>query len=38
MIGMRERAHGIGASLRVESTPGGGTTITAELEPGETRS
>jgi signal transduction histidine kinase len=38
MIGMRERAHGIGASLRVESTPGGGTTITVDLEPGEARS
>lgn len=38
MIGMRERTHGIGASLRVEPTPGGGTTITVELEPGEVRS
>ncbi|MTA11556.1 MAG: GAF domain-containing protein [Actinobacteria bacterium] len=38
MIGMRERTHGIGASLRVESTPGGGTTIAVELDPGEVRS
>ena len=38
MIGIRERTHGIGASLRVEPTPGGGTTITVELEPGEVRS
>ncbi|MFN8023191.1 MAG: GAF domain-containing sensor histidine kinase [Acidimicrobiales bacterium] len=38
MVGMRERTHGIGASLRVEPTPGGGTTITVELEPGEVKS
>ncbi len=38
MIGMRERTHGIGASLRVGPTQGGGTTITVELEPGETKS
>jgi signal transduction histidine kinase len=37
MIGMRERTHGIGASLRVEPTPGGGTTITVELEPSEAK-
>lgn len=38
MVGMRERTHGIGASLRIEPTPGGGTTITVELEPGEVKS
>ncbi|MCB1000489.1 MAG: GAF domain-containing sensor histidine kinase [Acidimicrobiales bacterium] len=37
MVGMRERTHGIGASLHVDSTPGGGTTITVELEPGEVK-
>jgi len=38
MVGMRERTHGIGASLRVEPTPGGGTTITVELDPSKGRS
>ena len=38
MVGMRERTHGIGASLRVEPTPGGGTTISVELEPTEVKS
>ena len=37
MVGMRERTHGIGASLRVEPTPGGGTTISVELDPSEVR-
>ena len=32
MIGMRERAEGIGASLRVDSPDSGGTTITVVLE------
>lgn len=31
MLGMRERAAGIGADLRVESPPDGGTTIRVEL-------
>jgi signal transduction histidine kinase len=38
MVGMRERSHGIGASLRVEPTPGGGTTVSVELEPNEGKS
>ena len=27
LVGMRERAASVGASMEVESTPGGGTTI-----------
>jgi signal transduction histidine kinase len=32
MIGMRERAEGIGATLRVDSPNSGGTTITVVLD------
>ena len=31
MIGMRERAEAIGAVLRIESPPEGGTRVTVEL-------
>ncbi|MGC4002224.1 MAG: hypothetical protein QM811_03390 [Pirellulales bacterium] len=31
MIGMRERAAQIGATLTLRSAPGGGTTITVQL-------
>jgi signal transduction histidine kinase len=32
MIGMRERAEGIGATMRVDSPDSGGTTITVVLD------
>lgn len=32
LLGMRERADKIGAALRIESQPGQGTIITAEVE------
>ncbi len=31
LVGMRERAHGLGGRLLVEARPGGGTRLTAEL-------
>lgn len=33
LVGMRERAAGIGARLRVVSDPGGGTVVVCEIEP-----
>lgn len=36
MLGMRERASSIGATLDVHSAPGRGTTITCILDPAET--
>lgn len=35
MVGMRERAEAIGATLRVDSAPGRGTTVAVELEVDE---
>ena len=31
IVGMYERADAIGASLRIESSPGAGTTVTVEI-------
>ncbi len=36
LMGMRERIGLLGGSLNIESSPGAGTTITAELPAGET--
>ena len=33
ILGMRERAAGVGATLSVESTPGQGTTVRCSLQP-----
>lgn len=35
MLGMRERASSIGATLEVHSTPGGGTSVTCVLDPSD---
>ncbi len=35
MVGMRERAEGIGATLRVDAPTGGGTSVTVTLDSGE---
>ena len=34
--GMKRRAHNIGASFSIRSTPGEGTTVTVETAPGKT--
>jgi signal transduction histidine kinase len=31
LLGMRERVEMVGGSFRVESSPGSGTTVTAQL-------
>ena len=31
-IGMEERVHAVGGSLRIESQPGGGTVVEVEVE------
>jgi signal transduction histidine kinase len=34
LLGMRERAEGIGGSLKIESEPGKGTTVTLRVAIG----
>jgi signal transduction histidine kinase len=38
LLGMRERLEMVGGRLGIESVPGKGTTITAQLSPGKNRS
>jgi signal transduction histidine kinase len=37
LLGMRERLEMVGGSFNAESAPGKGTTITAQIRPGNRR-